>query len=127
MYNVFSNNMKTKAKIKKQLKEKRRARIRARVKGTKQRPRLNVFRSLKHINAQIIDDSAGKTLVFANDSELKGKKGKKLEKAKAVGLLIAKKAQEKKIKKVVFDRAGYQYHGRIKALAEGARAGGLEF
>jgi len=119
--------MKTKAKIKKQLREKRRARIRARVKGTKARPRLSVFRSLKHTNAQIIDDLSGKTLVSVNDLELKVKKGKKLEKAKAVGLLIAKKAQEKKIKKVVFDRAGHKYHGRIKALAEGAREGGLEF
>jgi len=119
--------MKTKEKIKKQLKENRRARIRAKVNGTKARPRLSVFRSLKHINAQIIDDLSDKTLVSANDLELKGKKGKKLEKAKAVGLLIAKKAQEKKIKKIVFDRAGHQYHGRIKALAEGAREGGLEF
>jgi large subunit ribosomal protein L18 len=119
--------MKSKAKIKNQLKKRRRARIRAKIIGTKAKPRLNVFRSLKHLYAQIIDDLAGKTLVFASDLELKNKKGTKLEKAKAVGELIAQKAKEKKIKKVVFDRAGYKYHGRIKAVAEGARAGGLEF
>jgi len=119
--------MKSKAKIKKQLKEKRRARIRAKIIGTSKKPRLNIFRSLKHLNVQIIDDLAGKTLVSASDLEVKSKKATKTEKAKAVGELIAQKAKEKKIKKVVFDRAGYKYHGRIKAVAEGARAGGLEF
>ncbi|MFA5188611.1 MAG: 50S ribosomal protein L18 [Patescibacteria group bacterium] len=116
-----------KEKIKNQLKESRRSRIRARIIGTKQKPRLNVFRSLKHINVQIIDDLAGATLVAASDLELKNKKATKTEKAKAVGKLAAQKAMDKKIKKVVFDRAGYKYHGRVKAVAEGAREGGLEF
>lgn len=119
--------METKEKIKKGLKIKRKKRVRAKVVGTKQRPRLNVFRSLRHINVQIIDDIAGKTLVSANDLELKNKKDSKLDKAKEIGKLIAKKALEKNIKKVIFDRASYKYHGRIKAVAEGAREGGLEF
>jgi len=119
--------MLSKEKIKKQLKEKRSARVRAKIIGTKECPRLNVFRSLRHLNIQIIDDLAGKTIVSASDFELKNKKGTKLEKAKEAGLLIAKKAQEKKIKKVVFDRGAYKYHGRVRAVAEGAREGGLEF
>ena len=89
--------------------------------GTKERPRLNVFRSLKHIYAQIIDDLAGKTLVSASDQEVKIKKANKTEIALAVGKLIAQKAQEKKIKKVIFDRSGYKFHGRIKAVAQGAK------
>ena len=112
---------------KRQARNKRRNRVRAKIFGTKSVPRLNIFRSLKHINAQIIDDTAGKTLVAASDLELKITKGRKADKAKEVGKLIAKKAQEKKIKKVVFDRAGYKYHGRVKALADGAREGGLKF
>lgn len=119
--------MKSKEKIKKQLKNKRQIRIRARIKGTKARPRLCVSRSLQHLYVQIINDQAGQTIAAASDLELKGKKGKKIEQAKAVGLLIAKKVAEKKIKKVVFDRAGQKYHGRIKAVADGAREGGLEF
>lgn len=119
--------MRIKAKIKKQLKEKRRARIRAKVKGTKARPRLSVFRSLKHLYVQLIDDQAGKTLVAASDTEIKSAKGKKTDLALAVGKLLAKKAADKKITKAVFDRAGNKYHGRIKAVAEGARLGGLEF
>ena len=119
--------MKSKVKIKHQLLSQRRARVRAKVKGVSSRPRLNVFRSLKHISAQIIDDQAGKTLVSASDLEFKKSKGKKIDHAKEVGGLLAKKALEKKIKKVVFDRAGLKYHGRIKSLAEAAREGGLEF
>lgn len=119
--------MRIKAKIKKQLKEKRRVRIRAKVKGTKVRPRLSVFRSLKHLYVQLIDDQAGKTLVAVSDSELKSAKGKKTDLAMVAGKLLAKMALEKKITKVVFDRAGNKYHGRIKAVAEGARSGGLEF
>jgi len=89
---------------------------------------LCVFRSLRHIYAQLIDDKEGKTLVSASDLEIKKKKGvKKTEIAKEVGKLIAKKAVAQKIKKVVFDRGGYKYHGRVKNLADGAREGGLEF
>lgn len=116
-----------KAKIKSQKRQRRRQRVRAKISGTKETPRLNVFRSLKHINVQLIDDSIGKTLVSASDLEIKAKKASKLDLAKEVGKLIAKKALDSKIKKVVFDRAGYKYHGRVKAIAEGAREGGLEF
>ena len=110
----------------------RHRRLRAKVKGTAKRPRLSVFRSNKHIYAQLIDDEKGKTLMSVNDLSLKSagadkKSGKKSEIAKIIGQKIAKKAEDKKIKKVVFDRAGYKYHGRIKAVAEGAREGGLEF
>lgn len=93
---------------------------------TKERPRLCVFRSNKHIYAQIIDDEKGITLVSASDLELKSKKNR-IETAFEVGKLIAKKALEKKIEKVVFDRSRYKYHGRVKSLAEGAREGGLKF
>lgn len=105
---------------------KRHKRIRGKVFGTKKVPRLCVFRSNKHIYAQLIDDEKGQTLLSASDLELKIK-SKKIEKAKEVGKLIAKKAKEKNIQKVVFDRGGYKYHGRVKALAEGAREGGLRF
>jgi len=106
-------------------------RVRKKVTGTAERPRLNVFRSLNHIYAQIIDDTNGVTLVSAStlDEALKGKlksTGNK-EAAKEVGKLIAKKAIEKGIKSVVFDRGGYIYHGRVKELAEAARGEGLEF
>lgn len=110
--------------------ERRRARVRGRVTGTQQRPRLNVFRSLEHIYVQLIDDEAGHTLAAAStlDKEIKSQTGlKKSSEAAAVGKLIASRAQEKQIKKVVFDRAGYRYHGRIKSVADGAREGGLEF
>jgi large subunit ribosomal protein L18 len=113
---------------KKEKRKRRHKRVRAKIKGTKEVPRLCVFRSAKHIYAQLIDDEEGKTIVSAKDQDLKGKKPlKKTEKAKMVGILIAQKAREKKIEKVVFDRAGYKYHGRVKALAEGAREGGLKF
>ncbi|MBI2042279.1 MAG: 50S ribosomal protein L18 [Candidatus Nealsonbacteria bacterium] len=110
----------------KQAKRKiRHKRIRAKITGTSKRPRLAVFRSAGHIYAQLIDDEKGKTLASASDLAIK--RGKKSERAKEVGKLIAKVSIEKKIKGVVFDRGGYPYHGRIKALAEGAREGGLNF
>ncbi len=111
---------------KKERVKKRHRRLRNKVQGTSQKPRLCVSRSLQHIYAQLIDDDKGKTLACASDLELEGKKSKS-EKAKAVGKLVAEKAQALKIKKAVFDRGGYFYHGRVKALADGAREGGLEF
>lgn len=104
----------------KNLRDRRRVRIRADVKGTAERPRCSVFRSHKHISAQLIDDVAGKTLVTALG-------GAGVPAAGEVGKALAEKASKLKIKKVVFDRGGYKYHGRVKALAEGAREGGLEF
>ncbi|MGQ9823519.1 MAG: 50S ribosomal protein L18 [Desulfotomaculales bacterium] len=113
------------------LRRKRHLRVRKKVVGVPERPRLNVFRSLKHIYAQIIDDTRGVTLASASSlsPELRGTlaKGKNKEAAAAVGKLIAEKALQRGIKKVVFDRAGYLYHGRVKVLAEAAREGGLEF
>jgi len=105
---------------------KRHRRIRFTLKGVAERPRLNVFRSNKGIYCQIIDDVAGNTLVSASSLEIE-QNGGNIEGAKLVGELIAKKALEKGIKAVVFDRGGYLYHGRVKALAEAARAAGLEF
>lgn len=106
-------------------------RVRKKIKGTPERPRLNVFRSLNHIYAQVIDDTTGNTLVAAStlDESLKGKvkSGGNKEAAKEVGKLIATKAVAKGIKLVVFDRGGYLYHGRVKELAEAAREAGLEF
>jgi large subunit ribosomal protein L18 len=101
------------------------ARIRRKMSGTAERPRLNVYRSLGHIYAQVIDDQKGETLVSA--SSIKTKTGGNLAAAKEIGKAVAEKAVEKGIKKVVFDRGGYLYHGRIKALAEAAREAGLEF
>ena len=109
----------------------RHKRVRQKVTGTTSRPRLCVFRSSNHIHAQLIDDSMGETLVSMNtlDSQVKGKTDgmAKSTKAEIVGTLLAEKALEKGIKKVVFDRGGYKYHGRIKSLAEAARKVGLEF
>ena len=106
-------------------------RVRKKVSGTTARPRLCVFRSLSNVYAQIIDDNNGVTLVAAStlDGELRGKvkSGGNIEASAAVGKLIAEKALAKDIKQVVFDRGGYIYHGRVKALAEAAREGGLEF
>ncbi len=113
--------------IKSQKRDRRHARVRAKVLGTVERPRLSIFRSNKFIYAQIIDDEAGKTLVAASDMELKGKKKGKIESSKTIGTELAKKAKEKNITKVVFDRGGYLYAGRVKAVAEGAREGGLDF
>ena len=95
--------------------------------GTKDMPRLFVYRSNQHIYVQLIDDDKAKILMGASDKDLKSKKGKKSDIAKEVGALIAKKAVESKIEKVVFDRGGIVFHGRIKAVAEGAREGGLKF
>ncbi|MFA6296617.1 MAG: 50S ribosomal protein L18 [Patescibacteria group bacterium] len=112
---------------KKLLRTRRHKRIRARMKGFSTKPRLAVFRSNKHIYAQLIDDNAGKTLLAGKDSELKDMKKKKGEIAFEVGKLIAKKAIEKNITEAVFDRGGYKYAGRVKSLADGARKGGLKF
>jgi large subunit ribosomal protein L18 len=101
------------------------SRIRAKLAGTTARPRLNVYRSLNHIYAQVIDDQTGVTLVSA--SSLKLKTGGNVAAAKEIGKAVAERAVEKGIKKVVFDRGGYLYHGRIKALADAAREAGLEF
>jgi large subunit ribosomal protein L18 len=105
------------------------ARVRHKVHGTGERPRLAVFRSLQHIYVQIIDDTQGRTLASASSGEKNAKLGGggNVQGAKAVGRLIAERAKEKGILKVVFDRGGYLYHGRVKALAEAAREGGLEF
>ena len=108
--------------------QKRHKRVRAKVFGTTQRPRLNVFRSEKNIYAQIIDDVAGKTLVSASSLEKDFScEGTKTDAAKQVGVNVAERAKAKGIENVVFDRGGYVYHGRVKALAEGAREGGLQF
>lgn len=122
--------IKPSSKLKVSLRNRRRAAIRKRLHGTPERPRLVVFRSLKHIYAQIIDDSIGKTLVSAStkakDQELPAGE-KKTGQSFQVGLKLGEKALAAGIAKVAFDRAGYKYHGRVKALAEGARKAGLEF
>ena len=109
----------------------RHKRVRAKISGTAERPRLDVFRSAKNIYAQVIDDEAGVTLVSANtlDKEIKAEfpYGGNVDAAKAVGVLVGKRALEKGIETVVFDRGGYIYHGRVQALAEGAREAGLKF
>ncbi|MBU2632393.1 50S ribosomal protein L18 [Patescibacteria group bacterium] len=102
-------------------------RTRAKTKGTQERPRLSVFRSNKFIYGQIINDEKGNTLIGVSEKELSDKKMNKTEKAKELGKIIAGNAKKKKINKVVFDRGGYAYHGRVKAFAEGAREGGLDF
>ncbi|MFA6254003.1 MAG: 50S ribosomal protein L18 [Candidatus Paceibacterota bacterium] len=119
-------------KTKKEKRERRHMRVRASLTGTALRPRLSVFRSNKHIIAQLIDDETGKTLVSAADQEVKGIKNKKgdfvkIKQSEEVGQLLADKAKAKKIVKAVFDRGGYRYTGRVKAVADGARTGGLEF
>ncbi len=114
----------------KKIRQKKHLRIRKHIKGTAEKPRLAVFRSLKHIRAQVIDDKNNTTLVSAStlDADFKGnaENGCNVEGAKKVGELLAKKALEKGIDTVVFDRGGYLYHGRIKAVAEGAREAGLK-
>ncbi len=107
--------------------QQRKKRISNHVHGTSDRPRLSIFRSNAAIYAQIIDDSAKKTIVGASTAQVQEAKGTKTEKAKALGTLIAQKAKEQKVTKVVFDKGAYKYHGRVKALAEGAREGGLQF
>jgi large subunit ribosomal protein L18 len=106
---------------------KRRIRTRSKIKGTEARPRLSVYRSNRFMYAQLIDDEAKKTIVGVCEKHLKEKLSGKIAKAKAVGALLAKKAIAKKIKKVVFDRGSYPYHGRVSGIAAGAREGGLEF
>lgn len=111
--------------MKKVKRETRHLKVRKNIKGTTERPRLAVFKSAQHIYAQIIDDTKGVTLVA--ESDLKLDKGTKTEKAAVVGENLAKKALKAKVGKIVFDRGGFKYHGRISALAAGARKGGLEF
>jgi large subunit ribosomal protein L18 len=106
---------------------KRQVRTRAKIKGTGDRPRLSVFKSNRFIYAQLINDEVGKTIVGVSEKHLKEKLTGKSARAKAVGAILAKKALDKKIKKVVFDRGSYSYHGRISEVAHGAREGGLEF
>ena len=122
-------------KTKKEIRQRKHRKIKAKLFNAERRPRLSVFRSSRHIYVQLIDDKSGKTLISAGDLEMKSKAKKEGEKnlsnkvasAFEVGKLIAKKAIEKKIEKVFFDRASYKYHGRVKALADGAREGGLKF
>ena len=119
-----STNMK-----KQELRQRRKFHIRKRLEGSTERPRLSVYRSLNHIYAQVIDDVTGKTVASAStlSPELKESKGKKKDQAKEVGKLVAKKCQDAKIESVVFDRNGFNYHGRVAAVADGAREGGLKF
>ncbi len=111
----------------------RHRRVRSRVTGLADRPRLVVFRSAKHISCQLVDDAAGKTILAVSDKHLSNlpkaskEETRKVAVATAVGKLLAERAKTKKISKVVFDTAGYRYHGRVRALADGARAGGLQF
>jgi large subunit ribosomal protein L18 len=118
--------MTNKEQIKRDKRNLRHNRVRATIVGKGDRPRLSVFRSNSHIYAQVIDDKTGTTLVASSSAELKGKTAK-AEASTQVGTSIAEKAKAKGIKTVVFDRGGYRYHGRVKALAEAARAAGLEF
>jgi large subunit ribosomal protein L18 len=120
--------MKTKQKKANQQRSRRVKRVRARVHGSAERPRLAVARTLKHIYAQVIDDTTGKTLVAASDKDVKKTADMKpLAIAEAVGGVVAERAKAKKIDSVVFDRRDKRYHGRVKAVADGARAGGLQF
>lgn len=111
--------------------QRRHARVRQRVMGTPERPRLNVFRSLKHIYVQLVDDTQGSTLAAAStlDPEIRARLAElpKMQQAELVGETVAQRAREKGITRVVFDRGGYAYHGRVQRLAEAARKGGLEF
>lgn len=115
-------------KLKQRKRWQRAKRTRSKLLGVAQKPRLTVFRSNKHVYAQLIDDQQGKTIVSVSDLELKETaKVKKMDKSKLVGQAIAKKALDKKITEIIFDKGGYKYHGAIKSLAEGAREGGLKF
>ena len=109
--------------------QKRHTRLRLRLEGTQERPRLVVFRSIDHITAQVIDDRSGRTLAAASslESPLRGGASTKTDRAAAVGRLLADRASSAGISQVVFDRAGFRYHGRVKSLADAARAGGLDF
>jgi large subunit ribosomal protein L18 len=125
----MSRKVRKKSNPKDLIRQKKRRKIRAKVSGSAEWPRLAVFRSNSHIYTQLIDDQRGVTLASAStlDAELKGKAKCNIEGAKIIGTLIAKRAQAKKLEKVVFDRGGYNYHGKIKALADAAREGGLTF
>lgn len=114
-------------KQKRQRLHRRANRTRAKVRGTAERPRLSVYRSLRHISAQVIDDASGKTLVAVTDAKVDAKGKKPVEVAALVGSALAEAAKGAGVTAVVFDRGGYKYHGRVKALAEAAREGGLEF
>ena len=114
-------------KIQKRKREVRHKRIRAKVIGTATRPRLSVYRSNKHLFLQLINDKNGVTLIGASDKDLKSKKGNKTDRAYETGKFLAKKALEAGIESVVFDRGGYQYHGRVQKAADGARESGLKF
>ena len=118
--------MKDQRKVQRAIRKRRSARTRKALRVTETRPRLSIFRSLKHIYGQIIDTN-GRILASASDAQLEGKKGKGVAAAKIVGKLLAEKAVAKKIQRVVFDKSHYKYHGRVRAFAEGAREGGLEF
>jgi large subunit ribosomal protein L18 len=119
--------MPSNAKVARQRRERRHRSIRKRLRGTAERPRLNVFRSSANLFVQIIDDDQSHTLIAASSIEAGAATGTKSEQARAVGQLAAERAKAAGITRVVFDRGGYLYHGRIKAVADGARAGGLEF
>jgi large subunit ribosomal protein L18 len=110
-----------------QARQRRHKRVRGKVQGTAERPRLVVFRSNRGIEAQLVDDLAGRTIVGASWLQLKSFKGDKTQQASEVGKALAKAAKQAGVARVVFDRGGYLYHGRVKALADGAREGGLEF
>jgi large subunit ribosomal protein L18 len=107
--------------------KRRHARVREKIRGSAGRPRLAVFRSITHIYAQLIDDDAGRTLVMASSVDMKDGKGTKSERAKTVGAMLGEKAKSKGIGEAVFDRGGYRYHGRVKALGDAARSAGLRF
>ena len=109
--------------------QKRHERIRLHLEGTSERPRLAVFRSLKHIYAQVIDDASGRTVAAAStiEKELRGSSSTKVEEARVVGRLVAERAKAAGVERVVFDRSGFKYHGRVKSLADAAREAGLEF
>jgi len=114
--------------VRKEVRRKKiRGRIRQKLSGTKERPRLSVYRSNRDIYVQLIDDEQGHTLMATSSSQLKSLTGNKVEKSKEVGKALAKQAVDAGITSVVFDRGGYLYHGRVKALADGAREGGLQF
>lgn len=115
------------SKIKQQKREARKSRVRAKTEGVAERPRLSVYRSNRSMYLQLIDDQSGKTIVSAHTREIKEGKLSKSEIAFELGKLLARKAEAKKVKKVVFDRASCRYHGRVASIADGAREGGLEF
>jgi large subunit ribosomal protein L18 len=109
-----------------QSRERRHSREREKIRGSAARPRLAVFRSLTHIYAQLVDDDAGRTLAAASSKEAKDANAKRIDSAKSVGTLLADRAKQKGVTEVVFDRGGYRYHGRVKALADGVREAGVK-